>query len=63
MTGVQLTGFSLTGLALLYNFFVTAVLHVVLNVFTWLFLLGSVGSLLVILISFFEDLNELIGKE
>jgi len=30
---------------------------------TWLFLVGFAGSLLVILISFFEDLNELIGKD
>jgi hypothetical protein len=30
---------------------------------TWLFLIGSAGSLFVIVISFFEDLNELVGKE
>ncbi len=30
---------------------------------TWLFFVGFAGSLLVILISFFEDLNELIGKD
>lgn len=32
-------------------------------VLTWLFLIGFAGSLFVILISFFEDLNELVGKE
>jgi hypothetical protein len=32
-------------------------------VITWLFLVGFAGSLLVILISFFEDLTELVGKE
>jgi len=34
-----------------------------MQLLTWLFLIGLAGSLLVILISFFEDLNELIGKE
>jgi hypothetical protein len=34
-----------------------------MNVLTWLFLIGFAGSLLVILISFFEDLNELVGKD
>ncbi len=34
-----------------------------MTVLTWLFLIGLTGSLLVILISFFEDLNELVGKE
>lgn len=30
---------------------------------TWIFFVGVAGSLIVILISFFEDLNELMGKE
>jgi O-antigen/teichoic acid export membrane protein len=30
---------------------------------TWIFFVGIAGSLLVILISFFEDLHELLGKE
>lgn len=34
-----------------------------MSVTTWLFLIGVAGSLLVILISFFEDLTELIGKD
>jgi len=34
-----------------------------MNLLTVLFLIGLAGSLLVILISFFEDLNELIGKD
>jgi len=32
-------------------------------VMTWLFFIGVTGSLIVIFISFFEDLNELLGKE
>lgn len=34
-----------------------------MTLLTWLFLVGLAGSLLVILISFFEDLNELLGKD
>jgi hypothetical protein len=34
-----------------------------MKVLTWLFLIGIAGSLLVIIISFFEDLAELTGKE
>jgi hypothetical protein len=34
-----------------------------MSVMVWLFFIGVTGSLLVILISFVEDLNELIGKE
>jgi len=34
-----------------------------MNVLTWLFLIGLAGSLVVILISFFEDLIELVGKD
>lgn len=34
-----------------------------MDVVTWLFLIGITGSLLVILISFFEDLIELVGKD
>ncbi|MFY9747639.1 MAG: hypothetical protein WA891_01500 [Acidobacteriaceae bacterium] len=37
--------------------------HAVMSVLTWIFFVGIAGSLLVILISFFEDLNELVGKE
>ncbi|HEX4310594.1 MAG TPA: hypothetical protein VHZ25_11240 [Acidobacteriaceae bacterium] len=40
-----------------------ALAHVAMTVLTWLFLIGFSGSLLVILISFFEDLNELVGKD
>jgi len=32
-------------------------------VMVWLFFIGVTGSLLVILISFVEDLTELLGKE
>ena len=30
---------------------------------TWLFLIGAAGSMLVIIISFVEDLHELLGKD
>jgi hypothetical protein len=42
---------------------VLALAHAAMTVLTWLFLIGFAGSLLVILISFFEDLNELVGKD
>ncbi len=34
-----------------------------MTVATWLFLVGGAGSLIVILISFFEDLTELFGAD
>lgn len=34
-----------------------------MQVLTWMFLVGIAGSLLVIIISFVEDLGELLGKE
>jgi len=34
-----------------------------MTVATWLFFVGVAGSLLVILISFFEDLSELLGGD
>lgn len=34
-----------------------------MSAMVWLFFIGVAGSLIVILISFFEDLNELVGKE
>ncbi|HEX4067171.1 MAG TPA: hypothetical protein VHZ09_14205 [Acidobacteriaceae bacterium] len=37
--------------------------HAVMSVMVWLFFIGVIGSLLVILISFVEDLTELLGKE
>ncbi|MGB9029631.1 MAG: hypothetical protein WCC27_05880 [Acidobacteriaceae bacterium] len=51
------------GLNVIYNARVIALAHAVMSVLTWLFFVGIAGSLLVILISFFEDLNELVGKE
>jgi hypothetical protein len=42
---------------------VIALAHTGMTLLTWLFLLGAAGSLLVILLSFFEDLTELFGKE
>jgi hypothetical protein len=48
---------------LIYNAFVIALARAVMALCTWLFFIGIAGSLLVIFISFFEDLNELVGKE
>ena len=48
---------------LIYNAGVIAIAHAGMTALTWLFLVGLAGSLLVILISFFEDLNELVGKD
>jgi hypothetical protein len=42
---------------------VISLVHAGMTLLTWLFLIGAAGSLLVILISFFEDLTELFGKE
>ncbi len=47
----------------LYPVFVLALAHFGMSLCTWLFFIGIAGSLLVILISFFEDLHELIGKD
>jgi hypothetical protein len=35
----------------------------IMAVITWLFFVGLAGSALVVLISFVEDLNELVGKD
>jgi hypothetical protein len=51
------------GVSLIYNARVLALAHAVMNLLTYIFFVGIAGSLLVILISFFEDLNELVGKE
>jgi hypothetical protein len=42
---------------------VLAFAHGVMTLMFWLFLIGVIGSLIVILISFVEDLHELLGKE
>jgi hypothetical protein len=42
---------------------VIALARACMTAMVWLFFIGVAGSLLVIIISFFEDLNELIGKE
>lgn len=46
-----------------YNTRVIALAQTAMSVATWLFIVGICGSLIVILISFFEDLTELFGKE
>jgi hypothetical protein len=47
----------------LYPVLVIALAHAGMMLLTWLFLIGAVGSLVVIFLSFFEDLTELFGKE
>lgn len=47
----------------LYPVFVLALAHFGMSLCTWLFFIGIAGSLVVILISFFEDLHELLGKD
>jgi hypothetical protein len=42
---------------------VLALAHGTLIVLAWLFFIGVAGSLVVILISFFEDLTELLGED
>ncbi|MGC2619099.1 MAG: hypothetical protein WA414_08685 [Acidobacteriaceae bacterium] len=37
--------------------------HAVMMTLTWLFFIGVIGSLIVILISFVEDLSVLVGKD
>lgn len=41
----------------------TALAHAGMTFLTWLFFIGAAGSLLVIILSFFEDLTELFGDE
>lgn len=48
---------------LIYNVVVIALARACMTGMTWLFFVGVAGSLLVIVISFFEDLSELVGKE
>lgn len=49
--------------AVIYNAPVIAFARGCMTVMTWLFLVGVAGSLLVIVISFVEDLTEIVGKE
>jgi hypothetical protein len=42
---------------------VIAIAHAAMMTLTWLFFVGVAGSLIVILISFFEDLSVLVGKD
>ena len=48
---------------LFYNLSVLALAHIAMATATWLFFIGSIGSLIVIFISFAEDLHELLGKD
>jgi len=48
---------------LVYNALVIGLALTAMSIATWLFFVGVCGSLIVVLISFFEDLTELVGKE
>jgi hypothetical protein len=63
LTALSLTVLSLTASTLVYNFPVLALAHAAMRLAVWLFLIGSAGSLLVIVISFAEDLHELLGRD
>jgi hypothetical protein len=45
-----------------YNLLVTAILQFIMHVLTVLFFLGLAGSSVVVILSFVEDLNELLGE-
>ena len=47
--------------ARVYNLLVTAILQFIMHVLTFLFFLGMAGSSVVVMLSFVEDLNELLG--
>jgi hypothetical protein len=42
---------------------VLALAQAAMSAATWIFFVGVAGSLLVVLVSFFEDLHELLGKD
>lgn len=48
--------------AWVYNLLVTAILQFGMHVLTVLFFIGLVGSSVVVILSFVEDLNELLGE-
>lgn len=48
---------------MIYNPIVIAIAQTAMSIATWLFIVGMFGSLLVVLISFFEDLGVILGKE
>jgi hypothetical protein len=49
--------------SLIYNASVIPLARACMAAMIWLFLVGSAGSLLVVIISFVEDLVELVGKD
>lgn len=48
---------------LIYNATVIALAHTAMTFATWLFIVGMIGSLIVVVISFVEDLTQLLGKD
>lgn len=48
---------------MIYNAIVIAIAKALMSIATWLFIIGVIGSLLVVLISFFEDIGVILGKE
>lgn len=59
------TGYRLptAGCRLIYNSRVIALAQTAMTVATWLFIVGILGSLIVVVISFVEDLTQLLGKD
>jgi hypothetical protein len=49
--------------SLIYNAPVLALAHACMTGLFWVFFVGITGSLIVVIISFFEDLMELVGKD
>jgi hypothetical protein len=45
-----------------YNLFVIVLAQFVMHLLTFIFFVGLVGSSIVVVISFVEDLNELLGE-
>ena len=48
---------------LVYNSPVIALAQTAMTVATWMFIVGFLGSLIVVVISFVEDLSQLISKD
>ena len=62
---LQATGYRLPPSAyrLIYNSRVIALAQTAMTVATWLFIVGILGSLIVVVISFVEDLTQLFSKD
>lgn len=52
-----------TSYPLVYNSHVIALAKAAMTAATWIFFAGIIGSIIVVVISFFEDLAVLVGKD